>query len=1005
MRNGLLLVLVLFGWAGAAVHITSVRGLTTIYDTLTPWRCPPQEPYLRVYGTDLAVWNDGWSDPETWIGGGQFYPCEGDHKEDSIDLVIFPVGTLPAGVHSIIVRNSFNDTRDTLDSAITVIAVSPRLDSVTVDTCREWDTVNVVGRYFNSSRGDGWVQICGARARSYVLWSDTLVRAVVRRGDYSRHDVILCKYSGLKDTILNAITMVARKTECAIVLNIDGIRRSEDSLYSTLVNNWFDSNGVHIDECWNLGVTVTASGHNSVQTGVWNYLPNNTHAPESPMRPNTPALPEYLRHFKGWPSDSVFTITGKDSIYRYPSSTLAGYGYIDSGRVVRVPSDPAYDSLEDFTCRDSVMHYLRTKHPRYMYAVFAAVDVQGHWSELDTPCVVGASRYVRQIIRTDALVRQVIDYVDTAAAYRGRTMVVIITDHGRHSDSLNFAAYRGTAWIDHGCSCYGCKHLICKMSGPELKWRTRTSVKRSQIDVAPTVGHLLGCQLPYAKGRVMREVLYNAASVSSSFQYRSPDICADNNGVHLVCERVTNGRTQIVYSRRPLSNFTAPTRQFVLFDTTAGATLSNPSIVSFGGKLLAVAMESAPVTYLGEWFGPQPDTTYVWRSVYRLSDRGDRWSPAAVLDSSHDKYHRVGMSVKGGTDSVLLGWTGYHYVFNRVGYSYGASWNPSFLIRTHDKYHPQKVTVGFTPTRKFSGWQVVHGVSPSRTWRLYGSYDVTTTDTAAWIANTPTAWIHDPSMATWKGDSVLVMISRCIDTANLSWRVRGTRVAYGAFVNVTNPTHTLPTFQPHLVRTHADTLAVCYVKYARKNRYLVEQLRTINNGVSWVPEVLLSDSLAGVEYPRMSSTGSNRYTTWAQWDTVATRWDVVLRNQVSNYDTISGEFTYIERPWTSVNMPVYFFEARSKSRTKYPVTLYEAPWDSIPHRFTGSSISGATIIAKRFTTTDTTTVTWPADSLYKSAGTWWLKVGPSAWSTSKYFMWRVAGAEIDTTRWYLAEGR
>jgi len=141
------------------------------------------------------------------------------------------------------------------------------------------------------------------------------------------------------------------------------------------------------------------------------------------------------------------------------------------------------------------------------------------------------------------------------------------------------------------------------------------------------------------------------------------------------------------------------------------------------------------------------------------------------------------------------------------------------------------------------------------------------------------------------------------------------------------------------------------------------------------------------------------------WNSSCTDGVIETRNRWGiNWFQLST-YTGVLTSWSSKTLPTLVFQARNKSRTKYPVTLYEAPWDSIPHRFTGSSISGATIIAKRFTTTDTTIVTWPADSLYKSAGTWWLKVGPSAWSSSKYFMWRIAGAEIDTTRWYLAEGR
>lgn len=144
------------------------------------------------------------------------------------------------------------------------------------------------------------------------------------------------------------------------------------------------------------------------------------------------------------------------------------------------PSPFGEERLDAFTDQYALA-YLQRKKPRVLFISFGDTDDFAHGGEYGA--YLHAARY------TDAFIGQLWAYLQSDPQYRGKTTLLITTDHGR--------GVAGTQWQTHGKDVAGADQIWFAALGPDTP---ATGEARSgqlyQNQVAATLAALLG--VPYA---------------------------------------------------------------------------------------------------------------------------------------------------------------------------------------------------------------------------------------------------------------------------------------------------------------------------------------------------------------------------------------------------------------------------------------------------------------------------------------------------------------------------
>lgn len=441
-----------------------------------------------------------------------------------------------------------------------------------------------------------------------------------------------------------AITTFAQSPENVIIVSIDGIRNDEafeaESLYLKHIWNDLRPLGTIYTRFWNLGYTVTTAGHTTIFSGVYQCLPNNSGFLSS-VRVKEPCLSEYYRKFFGFPESTTGCVVGKtgnleDMHYGLDPS----YGEPYKGFMVLGGADTITAPL-----MDSVLTY---HHPHLMLYNLPSVDGQGHTGV--------ESLYTNAIIRADSIVYELYKriqalppYSDTF--YKNKTVLIVTTDHGRHDD-----AHGG--FQAHGDWDHGCKHIPFLAIGPGIRQNTVITTYRNHIDIAPTVGYILGFPTPLAEGNVMTEMLLptfhphkpclrqsagQASSLShewnlsnnSSFS-RDPDIAIDNMGrLHVVWSDNSQNYWKIFYRQSTDYGLTwQPTRTLFTFPQDS---IMMTAKISARDSLIVSAIGIAKIPCEIDTLTHARDSSFVWRVWTAVSiDGGNTFKNSCVgyLDST-----------------------------------------------------------------------------------------------------------------------------------------------------------------------------------------------------------------------------------------------------------------------------------------------------------------------------------------------------------------------------------
>ena len=148
------------------------------------------------------------------------------------------------------------------------------------------------------------------------------------------------------------------------------------------------------------------------------------------------------------------------------------------------PSPFGQERLDSFTDQYA-LEYLKRKKPRVLYIGFGDTDDFAHAGEYGA--YLHAARY------TDGFIRRLWEYLQSDPQYRGKTTLLITTDHGRGGAAE-------AKWRSHGAQVPGSDQTWLAALGPDTPatGEARTG-QLYQNQVAATLAQLLG--VPYTPAR------------------------------------------------------------------------------------------------------------------------------------------------------------------------------------------------------------------------------------------------------------------------------------------------------------------------------------------------------------------------------------------------------------------------------------------------------------------------------------------------------------------------
>jgi hypothetical protein len=289
------------------------------------------------------------------------------------------------------------------------------------------------------------------------------------------------------------------RTKNVIIVSMDGVRYSETFGDRTreLIPNVakLEKEGTLFAQCFNTGVTITRQGHSTIATGTWQDVPLG--GPRQTM----PAVGEYARNELGWGPKDCWVIFGKGmySYAHYSSFPTYGEKYAPSF-VIAIGENNIEDDKKVLA---KVLEVMDSDKPRLMFINFGVTDHTAHSNKWEL--------YTEAIQNCDQLVGQLWQKVQATPGYKDATTLVFTTDHGRHSDKPD--QLKG-GFASHGDSCPGCQHIFLLILGPDSKRGAVVDRRVLQVDIAPTVGELLGFQTPLAEGSVLTDAFVECRGVN-----------------------------------------------------------------------------------------------------------------------------------------------------------------------------------------------------------------------------------------------------------------------------------------------------------------------------------------------------------------------------------------------------------------------------------------------------------------------------------------------------------
>ncbi len=304
--------------------------------------------------------------------------------------------------------------------------------------------------------------------------------------------------AGLAVALVGPRTAHTADVDHVFIFCIDGVRASEGfgapgGGHLQALLDGLAPEGSLLTFVENRALTTTLPAHQVVVTG--DYSDYDTMPPNEDrlyLNPRSPTLFEAFRHQTGAPADSCWVVSNTPHLYDTHRSLMPGYGEpYEAQRRVSLSGgdgDPwVWDQIDEVMADQVVSLMLVNLHE---------TDRKAHSGEW------GA--YTGAMEHASADLVSFWDQLQADPDYAGRTALVVFTDHGRHLDGV------AEGWIEHGDECQGCRQTFVLALGPGIRHDLVSDSTASLVDVAPTVAHLMGLDLPHARGRVLTGILEDA---------------------------------------------------------------------------------------------------------------------------------------------------------------------------------------------------------------------------------------------------------------------------------------------------------------------------------------------------------------------------------------------------------------------------------------------------------------------------------------------------------------
>ncbi len=233
----------------------------------------------------------------------------------------------------------------------------------------------------------------------------------------------------------------------------------------------------------NVGTTITSYSVGMILTGVTDAWETTPDVPQGGY--SAPTVWEYYRRQLGAPADDAWYVLRYISVAsRWTQSHHPDYGPDYWGSV-------RSSGRTDADATDELLAILQGSAPHLVVLYLADVDGAGHSGDWDN--------YLSTLQRADAAVGRLWDAIEAHPVLGGRTVLLVTNDHGRHD--AEHGDFQG-----HGCGCDGCRQVMLLAAGPGVDPDCRPDHEYTTLDIAPTVGRLLGFDPELAEGRPMEGV-------------------------------------------------------------------------------------------------------------------------------------------------------------------------------------------------------------------------------------------------------------------------------------------------------------------------------------------------------------------------------------------------------------------------------------------------------------------------------------------------------------------
>ncbi len=254
--------------------------------------------------------------------------------------------------------------------------------------------------------------------------------------------------------------------------------------------------GVRATQAWNLAATTTTPAHVAMMSGVRQAVTNYPVDGQPGLyRPDLPVLPELLRQATGIPREQVVVMANTELVQPVVHSLWPGSGFIHSADFVWVSQQGNEDqpASDDRAVINALQEKMREVPLRFALLNLHQVDRSGHYGD--------DKAYLDDVRWLDSPLADLWAWILEQPEYKDDTWLMIVADHGRHTEAPD-----DPPWRNHGCACNGCRRVPFLLLGPGVRAGETYDEPLLLTDVAPTLAALWDLPAPWADGLVQHDL-------------------------------------------------------------------------------------------------------------------------------------------------------------------------------------------------------------------------------------------------------------------------------------------------------------------------------------------------------------------------------------------------------------------------------------------------------------------------------------------------------------------